>query len=75
MPSEPLSLLRCVYRDAWDFVFLANIRLITVITIENYFCSIEPCMLLCFKNNIIAREALMQFAETNNDRMCVTVFF
>ena len=32
-------------------------------------------MLLCFKNNIMACEALMQFAETNNDRMCVTVLF
>ena len=45
-----------------------------MIKIENYFCSIEPCKLLCFKNNIIACEALMQFAEPNNDRMCVTVF-
>ena len=46
-----------------------------VIKIENYCCSIEPCMLLCLKNNIVACEALMQFAEPNNARMCVTVFF
>ena len=32
-------------------------------------------MLLCFKNNILACEALMQVAEPNNDRMSVTVFF
>ena len=32
-----------------------------MIKIENYFCSIEPCMLLSFKNNNIASEALMQF--------------
>ena len=31
-------------------------------------------MLMCFKNNL-ACEALMQFAEPNNDKMSVTVFF
>ena len=56
-------------------MFLANIRLIKCDTNGNYFCSIEPCMLLCFKYNIIACETLMQFAEPNNDRMSVTVFF
>ena len=40
-----------------------------MIKIENYFSSTEPCMLLCFKNNLLACEALMQFAEPNNDRM------
>ena len=34
-----------------------------MIKIENYFCRFEPCMLLCFKNNLLACEALMQFAE------------
>ena len=46
-----------------------------MIKIENYFCGIETCMLLCFKNNLLACEALMQFTEPNNDRMSVTVFF
>ena len=57
-------------------MLLANIRLIACGKNKKYFCSIEPCMLLCFKNNLLAcDEALMQFAEPNNDRMSVTVFF
>ena len=42
-----------------------------MIKIENYFCSIEPCMLLCFKNNLLACEALMQFAERTKQRQNV----
>ena len=61
------------YHSFCRFRQMANVGgkgLLHVVKMENYLfkCSIDPC----FKNNLLAWEALMQFAEPNNDRMSMT---